>query len=79
MIQYYLSHPPQLGAYTELFAALSPEVDLSQNGAYVIPWGRIGGVNNLSNAIKPKEDGNAQTGRSKLFWDWSVEQIQKYL
>ncbi|PVH94759.1 short-chain dehydrogenase [Periconia macrospinosa] len=74
-----LFHPPKLGAYTELFSALSPEIDLSQNGAYIIPWGRIGGVNKLRNAIKPKEDGNTQTGRSELFWDWSTKEIQKYM
>jgi hypothetical protein len=29
--------PPELGAYTELFAGF-PRTD---NGAYVIPWGRL--------------------------------------
>lgn len=39
VIRYLLLHPPVLGAYTELFAALSPEVTLERSGE----WGEYPG------------------------------------
>ncbi|KAI9852089.1 MAG: hypothetical protein M1838_001886 [Thelocarpon superellum] len=36
-----LLHDPVYGAYTELFAGLSPDVTTEQNGAALIPWGRF--------------------------------------
>jgi hypothetical protein len=41
----YASYPLQrhakFGAYTELWAGLSEELKIGNNGGYVIPWGRI--------------------------------------
>ncbi|CAG8303070.1 unnamed protein product [Penicillium salamii] len=34
-------HETKFGAYTELYAGLSSEITPEQNGAYIIPWGRI--------------------------------------
>jgi hypothetical protein len=31
----------EIGAYTELWAGLSPKLTMEMNGGYVIPWGRI--------------------------------------
>ncbi|KAJ5758444.1 hypothetical protein N7520_005600 [Penicillium odoratum] len=31
----------KFGAYTELYAGLSSEITLENNGGYIIPWGRI--------------------------------------
>lgn len=36
-----LLHEPKFGGYTELYAGLSPDITLANNGAYVIPWGRL--------------------------------------
>ncbi|TGO25991.1 hypothetical protein BPAE_0068g00250 [Botrytis paeoniae] len=36
-----LLHPAKLGAYIELFARLSPALTSQNQGAYIIPWGRI--------------------------------------
>ncbi|KAJ5717347.1 hypothetical protein N7488_002993 [Penicillium malachiteum] len=37
----HLLQEVKLGAYTGLFAGLSPQISLENNGAYVILWGRI--------------------------------------
>ncbi|TVY22631.1 putative oxidoreductase [Lachnellula hyalina] len=36
-----LLNEPIYGAYTNLYAAFSPDISLANNGAYVIPWGRL--------------------------------------
>lgn len=34
-------YPPRLGAYTELFAGLSSQLNISEDqGGWVVPWGR---------------------------------------
>lgn len=35
-------HPAVYGAYTELWAALSPDLTVQMSGAYIWPWGRFG-------------------------------------
>lgn len=72
-----LLHPPKFGAYTQLYAGLSPEVSLDHNGAYVIPWGIIRPDNDcprqdIIKAMTSTEQGGL--GYGKLFWDWCEEQ-----
>ncbi|CRG88397.1 hypothetical protein PISL3812_05427 [Talaromyces islandicus] len=54
-----LLHSPELAAHTVLYAGLSDDLGLQNNGAYVIPWGRIHqAVNpNLVTAMKLKMEG----------------------
>ncbi|KZT70280.1 NAD(P)-binding protein [Daedalea quercina L-15889] len=57
----------QLGAFTQLWAATSPEgVDFG--GKYLIPWARMG------TAKKETEDPEL----AKKLWDWLEEQIRKH-
>jgi NAD(P)-dependent dehydrogenase (short-subunit alcohol dehydrogenase family) len=65
-----LLHNPKLAAYTELYAGLSPDINLDVNGCYVVPWGRIATWvrNDLVDATKPKEEGG--TARAAEFWDF---------
>jgi retinol dehydrogenase-12 len=35
-------YPPKYGAYTELYAAISPDLTTANNGDYIIPWGYVG-------------------------------------
>ena len=44
-------HDAIFGAYTELYAGLSSEITLKNNGSYIIPWGRI-----RPNAAFPRQD-----------------------
>ncbi|KAJ0279574.1 hypothetical protein CBS470a_009186 [Colletotrichum nupharicola] len=67
---------PLYGAYTELFAGLSPEVTPESSGSYIIPWGRI-----RANAATPRQDlikaGDTKQegglGYGERLWAWSEE------
>ncbi|KAL3464331.1 NAD(P)-binding protein [Aspergillus heterothallicus] len=69
--------PPRYGAYSELFAALSPDVTASQNGAFIIPWGRFGPIPpHIKKALSPKSQGG--TGVAGDFWDWCERETAAY-
>lgn len=76
-LQVLLMHyHPINGAYTQLFAGLSPEV--TKSGCYVLPWGRIGPIcEDLQRAVKPESEGGVDLARK--FWDWSEKQVEKYV
>ncbi|RAK96171.1 NAD(P)-binding protein [Aspergillus ibericus CBS 121593] len=79
ILSWPLLHSPSLAAHTVLYAGLSPDLGLENNGAYVIPWGRIHQTvaPNLLNAMKTQEDGG--TGRAKEFWEFCEERTRDYL
>ncbi|KAG8162047.1 hypothetical protein KVR01_007812 [Diaporthe batatas] len=58
-----MNYPVVNGAYTELWAGLSPEVTLEKAGS-------------LAATKSSAEGGN---GTTQKFWDWSEEQVKKYL
>lgn len=61
-----LLHPVVFGAYTELYSGLSPDLTLEKHqGAYIIPWGRVGNVRSDLTTEAKKSDGEA----AKLY-DW---------
>ncbi|VUC25287.1 unnamed protein product [Clonostachys rosea] len=67
------------GAYTELYAGLSPDV---KNGDYVIPFGRIRTDKecprqDIVKAITPEEEGGL--GYCKKFWNWCEEQYKPFI
>ncbi|OAG11934.1 NAD(P)-binding protein [Paraphaeosphaeria sporulosa] len=74
----FIVHPVYLGAYSLLFAGLSPEITIEKSGSFIWPWGRFGTVRqDLVAATKSEaESGN---GNAKKFWDWTEEQIEKYV
>ncbi|KAI6081712.1 NAD(P)-binding protein [Hypoxylon rubiginosum] len=60
---------PVYGAFTELYAGFSSEIQSEQNGCYIIPWGRLGSVpEHMASSMLSKEQGG--TGLSTKFWDW---------
>lgn len=67
--------PPQMGAYTMLYAGLSDEVGLDNNGAYILPFGRIQkkytGIADIPGAI--------QQGKAKEFWEWCERAYAPYV
>ncbi|RDL33756.1 Uncharacterized protein BP5553_08124 [Venustampulla echinocandica] len=67
------------GAYTELWAGLSPDVTMDNNGCYVLPWGRIhpSPSQDILRALKGTEDGG--TGRAKEFREWCEKETSKYM
>lgn len=70
-------YPPVNGAYTELFAGLSPDVTLEKSGVWIQPWGRFGTQRpDLVQGSKSKAEGG--TGIAEKFWEWSEEQVKPY-
>jgi retinol dehydrogenase-12 len=61
-------YPAVNGAYTELFAGLSPEVPGREKGTWVVPFGRI---------MKLRKD-LADGGNCKEFWEWSEAEVARY-
>ena len=70
------------GAYTGMYAGLSSDITLENNGAYVIPWGRIRPDEDcprkdILQAMTPSEQGGL--GFTKRLWDWCEEQWKPFL
>ncbi|RYP64125.1 hypothetical protein DL771_008905 [Monosporascus sp. 5C6A] len=76
-----LLHEPIFGAYTELYAGLSPDITMEHNGAYVIPWGRLRQDKahkrqDIIKAMKSEEEGGL--GFGKKFWEWCETQGERH-
>lgn len=70
------------GAYTELYAGLSPDVTLEKSGSYIIPWGRIRPNEatprqDLIKAGDTKEEGDLDYGNK--FWAWCEGKWRSYV
>ncbi|PGH14005.1 hypothetical protein AJ79_03274 [Helicocarpus griseus UAMH5409] len=73
-------HPPVFGAYTELFAGLSPEVTMekARSTDWIVPWGRFAPVRpDLVEATKTEAEGG--NGTAQKFWEWTEKQVEPYL
>ncbi|KAJ3579843.1 hypothetical protein NPX13_g715 [Xylaria arbuscula] len=78
MLRWFVLYDLINGAYTELFAGLSPEVTLEESGAWIVPFGRfMPPRKDLKDATKTKAEGG--TGVAKEFWEWNENQIRPYL
>ncbi len=76
-LQRLLLFPPVLGAYTELWSGLAPDLTTRDNGAYIGPWGRIMTVKqDRLDALTSRDHGGS--GGAENFWDWSEKQVQKF-
>ncbi|ABN64902.1 short-chain alcohol dehydrogenase retinol dehydrogenase Protochlorophyllide reductase [Scheffersomyces stipitis CBS 6054] len=64
-----LLHDARKGAYTELFAALSPSITVKDQGIHVISFGKIG-----FNRKDLKDPANTSKA-----WDFLDKQVEKYL
>ncbi|KAH7305823.1 hypothetical protein B0I35DRAFT_443341 [Stachybotrys elegans] len=73
----FILHPTIHGAYTEIFAAFSPEITMENTGTWVAPWGRFAELReDLVAAGKSEAEGGS--GIAKQFWDWSEEQVKPF-
>lgn len=68
----------ELAAHTVLYAALSDDLGLDINGAYVIPWGRIHCevAPKLMAVMRVKEDNG--TGLAEEFWEFCDKKTRDY-
>ncbi len=62
---------PKYGAYTELFASLSPEITSKRNGAFILPWGRFG---QIPDHIQQSID----NGKAASFYKWCDQETKAY-
>ena len=67
-----------MGAYTELWAGLAPEITCEDGGRYVIPWVRWHPAPKLEllRSMKAKEEGG--TGLAAEFWGWCDDETMQY-
>ncbi|KAI0376624.1 putative short-chain dehydrogenase [Hypomontagnella monticulosa] len=78
LITKIITYPSINGAYTCLYAGLSPDITIERSGSWVIPFGRIQPIRpDLVEATKTEEEGG--NGTAKKFWDWTEEQVKKYI
>ncbi|ETS73707.1 hypothetical protein PFICI_14653 [Pestalotiopsis fici W106-1] len=72
-----LLYPPVFGAYTNLFAAFSPDITLEKSGTFVAPWGQFWDVSPemLAGAKSTSEGG---TNIASDFWNWTEAQVRPY-
>ena len=78
MLDVFLLFPAVFGGYTELYAACSPSITASQNGCFVIPWGRVGNLrSDMIKAQKTVAEGG--TGEAQKFWDWCERQCKAHM
>ncbi|ERT01874.1 hypothetical protein HMPREF1624_00168 [Sporothrix schenckii ATCC 58251] len=71
-------HPPVYGAYTELFAGLSPDVTLDKSGAWIGPWGRFFGMrSDIASYGKPKSECGGKGG-AEAFWTWTTGHVKEF-
>jgi NAD(P)-dependent dehydrogenase (short-subunit alcohol dehydrogenase family) len=71
-------HGPEKGAYTYLWAGLSPAVNVEDGGKFAIPWGswHPNPRKDCMESLKSKdEDGS---GLAAEFWEWCDEQTRQY-
>jgi hypothetical protein len=78
----FVLYVPNFGGYTELYADLSPDIGLENNGAYVIPWGRIRldedcPRKDIIKAMTPEEKGGL--GYGKKLWELCEEQWKPFV
>ncbi|KAH8895488.1 NAD(P)-binding protein [Thozetella sp. PMI_491] len=79
ILRHTILYPTIYGAYTELFAALSPQMTLAKTGSWtVVPWGRVNPIRkDLLAATKTKAEGGS--GIAEKFWEWTEDQVRPYL
>jgi retinol dehydrogenase-12 len=73
-----LFFPAVYGAYTELWAAIDPDITPDKSGAYIYPWGRFGVVPaTIEKSLW--EESNGGTGVAGKFVEWVNREIAPYL
>lgn len=73
-----LFYPPKMGAYTELWAGLSPDVKSGDGQKYIIPWGRWNKTPKKEHlaSLKSKDEGG--TGLAAEFFDYCDAKTKEF-
>lgn len=61
---------PRYGAYTELYAGLSPDLTIEKHsGAYIWPWGQVGHLRpDIEASLRSEEEGGSGKAAKLLAW-----------
>ena len=78
ILELTMLHDAKLGAYTVLWAGLAKDIDLSDGGRYVIPWGRWHPSPREDIVASLKEEGEGGNGRAKKFLQWCEKKIKGF-
>lgn len=71
-------YPSIKGAYTELYAGWSPDINMENSGCLVVPWGRIQTPRaGIEEGIKRKDEGGL--GVAEKFWEWCEKEMKAYI
>lgn len=75
-------HDTIYGAYTELYAGLSPDIKPENYINLILPWGRICAVDimwrpDIARAMKSKDEGGL--GYGQKLWEWCEEQWKPHI
>ncbi|KAF4625942.1 hypothetical protein G7Y89_g12222 [Cudoniella acicularis] len=73
LIMSVVCKPPVYGAYSEIYAAFSPEVTAEHNGGYLMAWGRIAEV--PEEIVKQQGPG----GNGAKFYEYCDREVQQYV
>lgn len=72
-----ITYPAIMGAYTELFSGFSPELGMADSGAFIKPWGRVGGYRrDIGLSLASEADGGS--GKAAAFWDWCEKETASF-
>ncbi|KAH9903668.1 hypothetical protein F4778DRAFT_781051 [Xylariomycetidae sp. FL2044] len=76
-----VNYPPINGAYTELWAGLSPEVTTlaGAGSSCVAPFGRFYPVRPDLEAAAKHQGEEGGDGSTAKFWDWSEAQVKQFI
>ncbi|KAE8324091.1 hypothetical protein BDV39DRAFT_208280 [Aspergillus sergii] len=64
-----ISHPPNNGVYTELFAGLHPSIMEENNGGWVAPFGKL----------EPVRKDLLDISLCRKYWEWCETQVTPYM
>ncbi|KUI56181.1 hypothetical protein VP1G_03511 [Cytospora mali] len=73
-----LLHDPKFAAYTQLYAGLSKDIGVGNNGCYIVPWGRITTGLREDLVVATRLEGDGGSGRAKEFWEFCEEKTRAY-
>ncbi|KAJ4387334.1 short-chain alcohol dehydrogenase [Gnomoniopsis smithogilvyi] len=77
IVNTFVTYPAVFGGYTELWAAVSPEITPARSGAYVYPWGRFGNLpDGIEKAMRAESEGG--TGVAAAFLGWCERQTRAF-
>jgi retinol dehydrogenase 12 len=77
-VQSLIFKGPVYGAYSELYAAFSPDIPASHNGGHLMAWGRVAdSPEDMIKGMKSEKEGGS--GRAKIFLDYCDREIKDFL